>query len=203
MTDITDDRAEYDDDDSWTTPSCSSAGCTNSPSRTRTRRSSPPSKHVADERGWHPYDAYQALIAAPGGFAADLHPREGREVHREVRDRRTDRRFKSSYYPEDKPGRRRPGNAGRSTEIVPDPNDPGNPTIRVKLTSETVTPAYGTSTSNRDQVSAGHRRKPASTPARRHQPAAGRRRDDRSRPRRRFGRPRRTSSTTTRTTRAT
>ena len=86
---------------------------------------------VAEDRGWHPYDAWQALTAAPREFSADLHPR-GR-----------DGKFIEKYGLVKLIGASAKGNRGENVDltgqrgkvvqITPDPKNPGQPEILVQL----------------------------------------------------------------------
>jgi len=116
---------------------------------------------VAEDRGWHPYDAYQALIAAPGGFAADLHPRgkDGKFIEKFGIIELTGPVDTGTGSKVDATGKR-----GQVTEIIPDPNDPGNPTIRVELSQPDGTPA-GTVEVKPNQVSAAPEKARLDTPA--------------------------------------
>ena len=82
---------------------------------------------IAEDRGWHPYDAWDALrqrnnrplVAAP--FDPDRHPRghDGRFIELGALLKIV--------------GGENEGKRGDVESITPDPNDPGNPTIRLKM----------------------------------------------------------------------
>ena len=79
---------------------------------------------VCEDRGWHPYDAWQAITAGCGltaAFDPDRHPRghDGRFIELGALLKIV--------------GGDREGQRGEVEAITPDPADPGNPTIRLKL----------------------------------------------------------------------
>jgi hypothetical protein len=79
---------------------------------------------VCEDRGWHPYDAWVVLASVRGLIAAfdpDRHPR-GR-----------DGRFIELGALLKIVGGDREGQRGEVESITPDPADPGNPTIRLKM----------------------------------------------------------------------
>jgi len=91
---------------------------------------------VAEDRGWHPYDALKALTAArggiPGNWNPDMHPRgrDGKFIEKggSVRldgkiDLPNGKQFDAT------------GLRGQVDAIIPDPKTPVRPTIRLRVTS--------------------------------------------------------------------
>jgi hypothetical protein len=94
---------------------------------------------VAEERGWHPYDALQAITAgkfsskirkAVGGWDPDLHPRgkDGTFI-----EKGGDVRLEGQIAGPDGKQVDATGMRGKVTEIIPDKANPGHPTIRVQV----------------------------------------------------------------------
>lgn len=115
---------------------------------------------VAEDNGWHPYDAWQALTAAPG-FNPDVHPRgkDGQFIEKFGMVRLDGKVDTGTGSKVDATGQR-----GQVEAIIPDPDQPGNPTIRVKLTQPDGTPA-GTVDVKPNQVSAATEKARLDTPA--------------------------------------
>jgi hypothetical protein len=83
---------------------------------------------VAEERGWHPYDAWRALSSLTAAtFDPDVHPRghDGKFIEQfgivKLLGGKSDNNKDLN------------GQRGQVTEIVPDPATPGRPNVRVKL----------------------------------------------------------------------